>query len=123
MRKTLKGKEIEEGGGGEEALAIWDCGSPLYDSYELVSLAHIIERHLMKLPNISGGSKRFIARSFSLANNRVASIVSNPTRKMCKGGKDHRENPGKKKKITWFSGFLGRFGFQEKRKTHDRYRE
>ncbi|XP_010518310.1 PREDICTED: uncharacterized protein LOC104793612 [Camelina sativa] len=23
---------------------IWDCGSPLYDSYELASFAHIIER-------------------------------------------------------------------------------
>ncbi|CAH8383778.1 unnamed protein product [Eruca vesicaria subsp. sativa] len=26
---------------------IWDCGSPLYDSYELVSFAHIIERKLL----------------------------------------------------------------------------
>lgn len=26
---------------------IWDCESPLYDSYELVSFAHIIERKLL----------------------------------------------------------------------------
>ncbi|KAF8113783.1 hypothetical protein N665_0045s0027 [Sinapis alba] len=26
---------------------VWDCGSPLYDSYELVSFAHIIERRLL----------------------------------------------------------------------------
>ncbi|KAL2345888.1 hypothetical protein Fmac_007173 [Flemingia macrophylla] len=36
---------------GEEAAAegvgIWDCGSPLYDSYELVSLSHTIQRHMM----------------------------------------------------------------------------
>ncbi|KAL4383161.1 hypothetical protein GQ457_15G019690 [Hibiscus cannabinus] len=41
----------------EAALDIWDCGSPLYDSYELVSLSHQIERHLMKLPSL-GGSNR-----------------------------------------------------------------
>lgn len=26
---------------------IWDCESPLYDSYELISFAHIIERKLL----------------------------------------------------------------------------
>ena len=36
----------------EDNLAIWDCGSPLYDSYE---------RHLMILPSL-GGSKRFITQ-------------------------------------------------------------
>ena len=36
---TPKGKanEIEEDQ-EEKAMPIWDCGSPLYDSYELVSL-------------------------------------------------------------------------------------
>ncbi|KAM3263203.1 hypothetical protein P3L10_000197 [Capsicum annuum] len=29
---------------------IWDCGSPLYDSYELVSLVNLIERNMMILP-------------------------------------------------------------------------
>ena len=29
---------------------VWDCGSPLYDAYELVSIANIIERHMMLLP-------------------------------------------------------------------------
>uniref|UniRef100_A0A7C8YNH5 Uncharacterized protein n=1 Tax=Opuntia streptacantha TaxID=393608 RepID=A0A7C8YNH5_OPUST len=38
---------------------VWDCGSPLYDSYELATLTHLIERHLMALPNSLGGSKRF----------------------------------------------------------------
>lgn len=55
MKKTL------EANGDKEALAIWDCGSPLYDSYELVSLSHLIERHLMTLPSL-GGSRRFITR-------------------------------------------------------------
>lgn len=30
---------------------VWDCGSPLYDAYELVSIANIIERHMMLLPS------------------------------------------------------------------------
>ncbi|WZZ48064.1 hypothetical protein YC2023_048171 [Brassica napus] len=29
------------------ASKIWDCESPLYDSYELASFAHIIERKLL----------------------------------------------------------------------------
>jgi hypothetical protein len=29
---------------------IWDCGSPLYDSFELASLSNSLERHLMALP-------------------------------------------------------------------------
>ncbi|CAO2835516.1 unnamed protein product [Amaranthus hypochondriacus] len=39
-------------------MKVWDCGSPLYDSYELASVSHLIERHLMILPSING-SKRF----------------------------------------------------------------
>ncbi|PIN23617.1 hypothetical protein CDL12_03648 [Handroanthus impetiginosus] len=34
----------------------WDCGSPLYDAYELVSITNIIERHMMTtLPSGSTG--------------------------------------------------------------------
>ena len=38
--------------GKEEALvfATWDCGSPLYDSFELASLHRVLESHLMVLP-------------------------------------------------------------------------
>ncbi|KAL1313254.1 hypothetical protein HN51_039832 [Arachis hypogaea] len=39
----------EEGGG----LPIWDCGSSLYDSYELVSLAYTIDRHMMLHPYLT----------------------------------------------------------------------
>jgi hypothetical protein len=34
----------------ERVLATWDCGSPLYDSFELASLHHVLESHLMVLP-------------------------------------------------------------------------
>ncbi|KAK7381999.1 hypothetical protein VNO80_00620 [Phaseolus coccineus] len=46
----------------EKAMAIWDCGSPLYDSHELVSLDHIIDRHLMAFPSSIGSSKHIITR-------------------------------------------------------------
>ncbi|PSS11668.1 4-hydroxy-tetrahydrodipicolinate reductase [Actinidia chinensis var. chinensis] len=48
--KTREGKEEA----GELAMKIWDCGSPLYDSYELVSLDHVIDRHVTALPFLSG---------------------------------------------------------------------
>ncbi|KAF5176030.1 hypothetical protein FRX31_034381 [Thalictrum thalictroides] len=34
----------------QKSMAIWDCGSPLYDASELVSLCHLIERNIMILP-------------------------------------------------------------------------
>ncbi|KAL0428767.1 UNVERIFIED_CONTAM: hypothetical protein Sradi_0502700 [Sesamum radiatum] len=38
----------------EKGINVWDCGSPLYDSYELVAVSHVVERHLMVLPYLSG---------------------------------------------------------------------
>lgn len=46
-----RSEEEEERGGGPK---VWDCGSPLYDAYELVSAANIIERHMMSLPSPFG---------------------------------------------------------------------
>ncbi|XP_021846694.1 uncharacterized protein [Spinacia oleracea] len=40
----------------KKAPMVWDCGSPLYDSFELSSLSHIIERHMMALPPSSSSS-------------------------------------------------------------------
>lgn len=42
---------------------IWDCGSPLYDSFELASLSHIIERHMMVLPQSSSSSSTRLSSS------------------------------------------------------------
>ncbi|KAJ8900617.1 hypothetical protein K2173_025394 [Erythroxylum novogranatense] len=52
------------------SLALWDIGSPLYDSYELVSLSHLIERHLMIVPCL-GGSKRVSSNYISSAPDMV----------------------------------------------------
>lgn len=43
-------------------VSIWDCGSPLYDSFELASFCHQLDRHLMLLP-FSKGSRRLTFRN------------------------------------------------------------
>ncbi|GJW80547.1 putative RNA-directed DNA polymerase [Tanacetum coccineum] len=57
-------KKIEE---QEEGLAskIWDCGSPLYDSYELASITNVLDRHLMKFPYVINRSTRSLVRPSS----------------------------------------------------------
>ncbi|GAV72083.1 hypothetical protein CFOL_v3_15572, partial [Cephalotus follicularis] len=59
--------------------AIWDCGSPLYDSFELTTLSHLIEQHLMTLPS-PGGSTR-LTHKVSRPSNVITStrIISNLT--------------------------------------------
>ncbi|KAK8481572.1 hypothetical protein V6N13_022018 [Hibiscus sabdariffa] len=60
MEKSSENKEKNEE--AKTKFAVWDCGSLLYDTYELVSLSHLIERQLMKLPYL-GGSKRLTSTS------------------------------------------------------------
>ena len=62
MKKTAKIHQERE----EKSRGVWDCGSPLYDSYELVSLSSIIERHLMKVPSL-GRSKRVAAAAAAIS--------------------------------------------------------
>ena len=59
----------------EKTLAVWDLGSPLYDSYEVVALTHLIERELMTLPSL-GGSKRLSSKIFSSACDDHAVILA-----------------------------------------------
>ncbi|KAL6957423.1 hypothetical protein U1Q18_047016 [Sarracenia purpurea var. burkii] len=51
-----------EGKEKDGATNIWDCDSPLYDSYELVSLSHVIERHITTAPPFIGGSRRLSSK-------------------------------------------------------------
>nr|GMD05551.1 uncharacterized protein LOC109164936 isoform X2 [Ipomoea batatas] len=49
----LNSKQTQSDGGDRTAagvINVWDCGSPLYDSFELVSVAHLIERNMRALP-------------------------------------------------------------------------
>ncbi|KAJ1284589.1 hypothetical protein BS78_03G216400 [Paspalum vaginatum] len=54
LQLQMRGKEEEE----ELVLATWDCGSPLYDSFELASLHHVLESHLMVLPFTEAAASR-----------------------------------------------------------------
>ncbi|KAM5555588.1 hypothetical protein ABKV19_023486 [Rosa sericea] len=133
MHETVEGK-----GDHEAALAIWDCGSPLYDSYELASVSHLIERHLMAFPSLGGSSKRFIAKFSHSSSSKTTSTTSNSTTmKEAKGSNSMEENLSKilgikkmwkrkglfggtkektkKMKTTGFSGFYSRFGLWRKK--------
>lgn len=69
----------DDGDDDEEAIPhIWDCGSPLYDSYELVSLSHVIDRHIMVLPSLSG-SRQGRSSRFSHAPNHVIPSLFSPS--------------------------------------------
>ncbi|KAJ6338364.1 hypothetical protein OIU76_007937 [Salix suchowensis] len=80
MNRTLESRkdDQQEEEDDEKALAIWDLDSSLYDSHELVSLTHLIERHLMTLPSL-GGVKRLSSKKTSQASVAVpaAILVSN----------------------------------------------
>ncbi|CAL0315359.1 unnamed protein product [Lupinus luteus] len=73
MRKSSKEFEYERDHVG--AFSIWDCGSPLYDSHELVSLSHMVERHMMVWPYL-GGSKEIITQH----SDPHEVMISNPTK-------------------------------------------
>ncbi|KAJ6390613.1 hypothetical protein OIU77_024762 [Salix suchowensis] len=67
MNRTLESRkdDQQEEEDDEKALAIWDLDSSLYDSHELVSLTHLIERHLMTLPSLGGVKKTLVQENFS----------------------------------------------------------
>lgn len=50
MERAGTGEEGRKEEREEKAVGVWDCGSPLYDSFELASMSHCLERHVMVLP-------------------------------------------------------------------------
>lgn len=58
----------------ERTLKLWDCGSPSYDSYELVSVNHIIERHFMVFPYLS--KSRNVDESSLISSSSSSSSVN-----------------------------------------------
>lgn len=43
------------------SIRVWDCGSPLYDSYELAAVNHLLERHMMILTPSHGSTETVTA--------------------------------------------------------------
>lgn len=106
---TLKGK-LEE----EKAMSVWDCGSPLYDSYELVTLNHLIDRHLMAPFPSKTVITRFITNHSHVMLPSVADQKSQESfslskffGKMMRKRKDHNEERRKKKMRRGLAGFIG----------------
>lgn len=102
----MKKKEEKE----EEAASaatIWDCGSPLYDSYELASVGHILERHTMAFPFYCGDSGG-------------EDLMTKIKTKGSSLRKEKESNGGQKwKKLrTGCYSFLGTFWFCRKRDVH-----
>ncbi|KAI3974888.1 hypothetical protein MKX01_004999 [Papaver californicum] len=94
----------------EEEFQVWDCGSPLYDSYELVSLTHVIERNLMLLPfSVIRSSKRFTVSSrFSSGKDLIANAGTSTSM--------IRENSFKVSSSTLLSDHVMRKIIKKKRK-------
>lgn len=69
----------------EESLdiKIWDCGSPLYDAYELVAVSNLMERHFMILPYLSGSRK---------SNNPSSRFVSPPLKSAAASSTDDHDS-------------------------------
>ncbi|KAL8235851.1 hypothetical protein R6Q59_016932 [Mikania micrantha] len=64
---------------------IWDCGSPLYDSHELVSITNVLDRHMMKFPHVFNRPTRSITHPssyLSMVPVRVAPMATHPPRNM-----------------------------------------
>jgi hypothetical protein len=75
-QEALKGKVDDK---EEKARAMWDCGSPLYDSYELVSLDHHINKNLMAFPSLHGSkllNTRFKHNSHDMVHRMAHNVGS-----------------------------------------------
>ncbi|PIN26539.1 hypothetical protein CDL12_00709 [Handroanthus impetiginosus] len=106
------------------ALKIWDCGSPLYDSYEVVAVSHLIEKNFMIFPNYNlSGSKELEADNqifHSSSSSSERSAVAEEAVSSINGGKSsvfsflkrkktdgqRKENKAKKQKVCGISKFF-----------------
>ncbi|KAF7826155.1 4-hydroxy-tetrahydrodipicolinate reductase [Senna tora] len=110
----LKGRKAyddeEEREEDQKTMAIWDCGSPLYDSYELMSLCNLIDKHLMlpssspcehqsdqafSFPNTPSNTEMLHQNKTSKGSSRWRDLVMKMTRKKKK------ENKGEKTRGEW----------------------
>ena len=91
-----------------KSMKIWDCGSPLYDAYELVALSHVVERNIMILPYLSGSRQEETAVSSTASSvettSERSSVLGFFSRKVWKRKRDgEREHRAKRHKISGIS--------------------
>ncbi|KAJ4831524.1 hypothetical protein Tsubulata_034043 [Turnera subulata] len=91
MKKEVEEYSKKDENDEEKALSVWDVGSPLYDSYELVSLTHLIERNLMALPSL-GGSKRLSIKISPAPDDHVVSASVLVANNVVGSGKDTKDS-------------------------------
>ncbi|CAI0546455.1 unnamed protein product [Linum tenue] len=95
FQENVRRKETGEEESAAATAAMWDLGSPLFDSHEVVSVSHLIDRHLMALPSSlgDGGSKQLSRKFSSATSGRSQAVVVpaplSPTRST--GGRDNDE--------------------------------
>lgn len=99
-----RAEETEEKGEGEKAVPIWDCGSPLYDSFELASLCHLLDRHQMTLP-FSKESARLGGRVFDEPD------AMPREQKLVVGWRGTKEKTTKRRKVGLLRSMFSTIGF------------
>ncbi|GFY92326.1 hypothetical protein Acr_08g0007220 [Actinidia rufa] len=104
MSKREGSNEVKE---EDEAKKIWDCGSPLYDSHELVSLGHAIDRHIMALPSLGGSTT--LTNQLSLSSNFIPSTEDEKASRRAKGSSI----------VSFFTDFLGKRKRKRKRRVNE----
>ncbi|KAG2332038.1 hypothetical protein Bca4012_018378 [Brassica carinata] len=96
---------------------VWDCGSPLYDTYELVSFAHIIERRLLPFSPLTRPSSLSLRAlmdkdkdDYSSASKTATSCIQRRKKWWKRKKNDAKKEKDKKKKkqkmsscISWWS--------------------
>lgn len=104
----MKKKEKQQ----EEGAKIWDCGSPLYDSYELASVGRILKRYTTPAPALP-----FLSTSESSEEDRIVKMKPKWSSlwrwKMIKKGNDGDQK--KVKKLTGFYSVFRTLGLHRKR--------
>lgn len=75
-------EKTEEEKKEERMIKPWDCGSPLYDSHEVVSISHVLERNFMVLPYLSGSRTTKESSVISSSSFRLESKMASGSSKI-----------------------------------------
>ncbi|CAO1948451.1 unnamed protein product [Urochloa humidicola] len=94
-RQEAGGDDLPQVREEELVFTTWDCGSPLYDSFELASLHHVLESHLMVLPFPGAAASR--SRRFEHRGSKAAA----PPDAIERGAARRQRKVGRKRSTGW----------------------